>query len=154
MQPPNNYIGPTWALCVIQGNFTNATQLKTFALIRPNPRSPPDYCIASLNASWMIGLVFLWSPWSCFSLGRVHLGLIPHICHFFYTDRIFENQILHPKKQLKAPKTLKMSLKVKYMHFFHSIWKNLHLTENFYTDMSVVSVTNMRYASVVTLTLF
>ena len=22
---------------------------------------------------------------------------IPHICHFFYTDRIFENQILHPK---------------------------------------------------------
>ena len=20
------------------------------------------------------------------------------------------------------------------MHFFHSIWKNLHLTENFYTD--------------------
>ena len=36
---------------------------------------------------------------------------IPHICHFFYTDRIFENQILHPKKRLKAPKTLKMSLK-------------------------------------------
>ena len=36
---------------------------------------------------------------------------IPHICHFFYTDRIFENQILHPKKQQKAPKTLKMSLK-------------------------------------------
>ena len=32
------------------------------------------------------------------------------------------------------------------MHFFHSIWKNLHLTENFYTDISVVSVTNMRYA--------
>ena len=31
------------------------------------------------------------------------------------------------------------------MHFFHSIWKNLHLTENFYTDMSVVSVTNMTY---------
>ena len=31
------------------------------------------------------------------------------------------------------------------MHFFHSFWTNLHLTENFYTDMSVVSVTNMRY---------
>ena len=31
------------------------------------------------------------------------------------------------------------------MHFFHSFWKNLHLTENFYTDMSVVSVTNIRY---------
>ena len=36
---------------------------------------------------------------------------IPHICHFFYTSRIFENQILHPKKRLKAPKTLKKSLK-------------------------------------------
>ena len=36
---------------------------------------------------------------------------IPHICHFFYTGRIFENQILHPKKRLKAPKALKMSLK-------------------------------------------
>ena len=36
---------------------------------------------------------------------------IPHICHFFYTDRIFENQILHPKKWLKVPKTLKMYLK-------------------------------------------
>ena len=31
---------------------------------------------------------------------------IPHICHFFYTGRISENQILHPKKRLKAPKTL------------------------------------------------
>ena len=36
---------------------------------------------------------------------------IPYICHFFYTDRVFENQILHPNKGLKAPKTLKMSLK-------------------------------------------
>ena len=36
---------------------------------------------------------------------------IPLICHFFYTGRIFENQILHPKKQLKTPKTLKISLK-------------------------------------------
>ena len=38
-----------------------------------------------------------------------------------------------------------MPLSVIYMHFFHSFWKNLHLTENFYTDMSVVSVTNKRY---------
>ena len=59
---------------------------------------------------------------------------IPHICHFFYTSRIFENQILHPKKRLKAPKTLKKSLKSQiYAFFSHSIWKNLHLTENFYT---------------------
>ena len=71
---------------------------------------------------------------------------IPHICHFFYTGRIFENQILHQKKTTKGTKNTKnVSEKVKYMHFFHSIWKNLHLTEIFYTDMSVVSVTNMRY---------
>ena len=30
----------------------------------------------------------------------VHI-IIPHICHFFYTDRIFKNQILHPKKRLR-----------------------------------------------------
>ena len=51
---------------------------------------------------------------------------IPYICHFFYTGRIFENQILHPKRRLKAPKTLKMSLKKSNICiFFHSIWKNL-----------------------------
>jgi len=70
---------------------------------------------------------------------------IPYICHFFYTDRIFENQILHPTKITKNTKNV--SEKVIYMHFFHSFWTNLHLTENFYTDMSVVSVTNMRYAN-------
>ena len=76
---------------------------------------------------------------------------IPHIFHFFYTDRIFENQILHPKKTTKGTKNTKdVSEKVKYMHFFNSIWKNLHLTENFYTDMSVVSVTNMRYGLAIT----
>ena len=75
---------------------------------------------------------------------------IPYICHFFYTDRIFENQILHPKKTTKITKNTKnVSEKVIYMHFFHSFWKNLHLTENFYTDMSVVSVTNMRYEAMV-----
>ena len=42
---------------------------------------------------------------------KKEVGGIPHICHFFYTGRIFENQILHPKKRLKAKKTLKMSLK-------------------------------------------
>ena len=70
---------------------------------------------------------------------------IPHICHFFYTGRILENQNLHQKKRTKNTKNV--SEKVIYMHFFHSFWTNLHLTENFYTDMSVVSVTNMRYAN-------
>ena len=44
--------------------------------------------------------------------------MIPHICHFFYTGRIFENQILHQKKRLKALKTLKMSLKMSNICIF------------------------------------
>ena len=53
-----------------------------------------------------------------------------------------------PKKTTKITKNTKnVSEKVIYMHFFHSFWKNLHLTENFYTDMSVVSVTNKRYGA-------
>ena len=54
--------------------------------------------------------------------------IIPHICHFFYTGRIFENQILHPKTTKGTQNTKNVSEKVKYMQFFHSIWKNLHLT--------------------------
>ena len=58
----------------------------------------------------------------------------------------FSKTKFYTKKTTKGTKNTKnVSEKVKYMHFFHSIWKNLHLTENFYTDMSVVSVTNMRY---------
>ena len=57
-----------------------------------------------------------------------------------------------PKKTTKITKNTKnVSEKVIYMHFFHSFWKNLHLTENFYTDMSVVSVTNKRYVHKLTL---
>ena len=66
-------------------------------------------------------------------------GTIPHNCHFFYTDRIFENQILHQKKRLKAPKTLKMSLKKSNVCIFFT------QSGKIYTDMSVVSVTNLRY---------
>ena len=40
---------------------------------------------------------------ACTICTKGQLVLIPHICHFFYTERIFENQILHPKKRLKAP---------------------------------------------------
>ena len=49
----------------------------------------------------------------------IQLSHIPHICHFFYTGRIFENQILHRKKTTKGTKNTKnVSEKVKYMHFF------------------------------------
>ena len=58
----------------------------------------------------------------------------------------FRKQNFTPKRMTKITKNTKnVSEKVIYMHFFHSFWKNLHLTENFYTDMSVVSVTNKRY---------
>ena len=66
-----------------------------------------------------------------------------------FTQTGFSETKFYTQKTTKGTKKTKnVSEKVKYMHFFHSIWKNLHLTEKFYTDMSVVSVTNMRYASI------
>ena len=65
---------------------------------------------------------------------------------FFLHRQDFRKPNFTPKKTTKITKNTKnVSEKVIYMHFFHSFWKNLHLTENFYTDMSVVSVTNKRY---------
>ena len=54
-----------------------------------------------------------------------------------FTPRNYEK---HQKIITNAPKICKK------ISFWRSIWKILHLTESFYTDMSVVSVTNMRYA--------
>ena len=59
---------------------------------------------------------------------------IPYICHFFYTDRIFENQILHPKKRLKAPKTLKMSLKKSYICIFFTHSGKIYTWQKFFTQ--------------------
>ena len=71
---------------------------------------------------------------------------IPHICHFLYTDRIFENQILHPKKRLKAPKTLKMSLKKSNICIFFTQSGKIYTWQKFFTQAPpVVPVTNMRY---------
>ena len=71
---------------------------------------------------YMLGIIFvLWTLQAWLGKPPQKIG-IPHICHFFYTGRIFENQILHPKKRLKAPKTLKMSLKKSNICiFFYSI---------------------------------
>ena len=88
--------------------------------------------------------------------GRLHslaveilILIIPHICHFFYTGRIFENQILHPRKRLKTQKTLKMSLKKSNVcSFFHLIWKKLHWAKKITQAPLVVLLTNMRYGSV------
>ena len=65
--------------------------------------------------------------------------IIPHICHFLYTGRIFKFKILHLEITQIYPK------KVKYVVFLRSIWKNLHLTEFFTRAAPVVPVTNMRY---------
>ena len=74
--------------------------------------------------------------------GLMHTSYLSFLLHL----QDFRKPNFTPKKTTKGTKNTKnVSEKVKYMHFFHSIWKNLHLTENFYTDMSVVSVTNMRY---------
>ena len=49
---------------------------------------------STLGSVVPLAMFLLWGP-------LVVTRDIPHICHFFYTDRIFENQILHPKKTLK-----------------------------------------------------
>ena len=53
-----------------------------------------------------------------------------------FTQTGFSKTKFYTQKTTKGTKNTKnVSEKVKYMHFFHSIWKNLHLTENFYTDI-------------------
>ena len=53
---------------------------------------------------------------------------------FLLHGQDFRKPNFTPQKTTKGTKNTKnVSEKVKYMHFFHSIWKNLHLTENFYT---------------------
>ena len=68
-------------------------------------------------------------------------GVYYHICHFFYTGRIFESQYFTPKnyKKRHCPQ------KCKICSFLHSIWKILHRTESFTKAPPVVPVTNMRY---------
>ena len=71
---------------------------------------------------------------------------IPHICHFFYTGRIFESQTFTPKNYKIHPKiTTNTPKKRKYALFLHFILKNLHLTYFFTRAPPVVPVTNMRY---------
>ena len=75
-------------------------------------------------------------------LTHVHTLYLSFLLH----RQDFRKPNFTPKKTTKITKNTKnVSEKVIYMHFFHSFWKNLHLTENFYTDMSLVSVTNKRY---------
>ena len=63
-----------------------------------------------------------------------YVSAIPHICHFFYTGRIFESQIFTPKNYAKHPKiTTNTPKKCTTCSSSRSIWKILHRTEFFYT---------------------
>ena len=65
-----------------------------------------------------------------------------------FTQTGFSKTKFYIQKTTKGTKNTKnVSKKSNICIFFHLTWKNLHLTENFYTDMSVVSVTNMRYGT-------
>ena len=75
--------------------------------------------------NWLVGVVDV--P----GRERGHTSYLSFLLHW----QDFRKPNFTPKKRLKAPKTLKMSLKSQIYAFFHSIWKNLHL----------VPVTNMRY---------
>jgi hypothetical protein len=87
------------------------------------------------------------------ALWRLDWSNIPHICHFFYTGKIFgekiytEKRVNYDKLHSKLP-----ILRVNYdkLHSKLPIFPVKSLTIYtgqllFYTDMSVVSVTNMRY---------
>ena len=60
----------------------------------------------------------------------MHTSYLSFLLHW----QDFRKPNFTPKTTTKGIKNTKnISENVKYMHFFHSIWKNLHLTENFYT---------------------
>ena len=72
---------------------------------------------------------------------------IPHICHFFYTGRILKTKFYTKKKQLKTPKTLKISLKKSNVCSFFPQSGKIYTWQKIFTHApTVVPVTNMRYA--------
>ena len=58
---------------------------------------------------------------------------IPHICHFLYTGRIFENRILHPKTTNDTENLWNPLKKVKYMQFFFAQSRKFTPDRSFYT---------------------
>ena len=151
-EAPWGYIGPAWSRFHLQldhviphshiipqpGNIHNVF-IFTFALLNR----------AQLNA------VFIFSWIVIHALVDIHVSwktrLLIRVSHTLYLSFLLHRQDFRKpnftlQKTTKITKNTKnVSEKVIYIHFFHSFWKNIHLTENFYTDMSVVSVTNMRY---------
>ncbi len=95
------------------------------------------------------GFCFDWVTFNfLFRLGNLWLHVnIPHICHFFYTGRIFESQFFTPKNYEKHPKiTTNCPKKYKICSFPVQSGK-FYTREVFFTQaLPVVPVTNMRYA--------
>ena len=79
--------------------------------------------------NWLVGVVDV--P----GRERGHTSYLSFLLHW----QDFRKPNFTPKKRLKAPKTLKMSLKKSNVCIFFT------QSGKIYTDMSVVSVTNMRY---------
>ena len=73
----------------------------------------------------------------CISYGYhiwIYDKIIPHICNFFYSGRIFESLYFTPSNYEKHLKiTTKCPQKCKTCRFTRSIWKNLHQTAFVYT---------------------
>ena len=76
---------------------------------------------------------------------RELIPFIPHICHFFYTGRIFESQYFTPKNYEKHPQiTTNCPKSAKYAVFCVQSGK-FYTGQNLFTQAPpVVPVTNMR----------
>ena len=138
-------------VCVINGTMSSGPSERIWAEVVKKVSQ-------KLNCNGQFPFTLICSPWlwkPCDLDDHLHLAFydlcdIHHIPDHPYLIFVisftlagFSKTKFYTKKTNKGTKTLKMSLKKSNICiFFHSIWKNLHLTENFYTDMSVVSVTN------------
>ena len=76
------------------------------------------------------------------------VNYIPHICHFFYTSKIFGEQNLHRKN---AQITTKYTENCHFLRYYGKIHSKLPIfcvkSVKIYTNIFVAFVTNIRYAS-------
>ena len=78
----------------------------------------------------LVVITVRWSSGHKSRRGMIHTSYLSFLLH----RQDFRKPNFTPKKTTKGTKNTKnVSEKVIYMHFFHSFWKNLHLTEIFYT---------------------
>ena len=78
----------------------------------------------------------VWTLISHYDIWLINSAVLSHTFNlsFLLHGQDFRKPNFTPKKTTKDTKNTKnFSEKVKCMQFFHPIWKNLHLTEIFYT---------------------